>query len=73
MLSCKVPPRWVTSVGATRFVGQKVGGEEMAVDQFGSGGGFSKQFAQDPHAACWARGSVVKIAFPRVANRANML
>ena len=35
---------WVTSVGATRFVGQKVGNEEMATDQFGSGGGFSKMF-----------------------------
>ena len=31
---------WVTSVGATRFVGQKAGNEEMATDQFGSGGGF---------------------------------
>ena len=37
---------WVTAVGATRFVGQKVGGEEMASDQFGSGGGFSTQFMQ---------------------------
>ena len=37
---------WVTSVGATRFVGQKVGNDEMASDQFGSGGGFSKQFDQ---------------------------
>lgn len=35
---------WVTAVGATRFVGQTVGAEEMATDQFGSGGGFSKQF-----------------------------
>jgi len=35
---------WVTSVGATRFVDNKVGGAEMATDQFGSGGGFSKQF-----------------------------
>jgi hypothetical protein len=42
---------WITAVGATRFVGQKVGGEEMATDQFGSGGGFSKQFAQAPNAA----------------------
>ena len=41
---------WVTSVGATRFAGQKVGGEEVASDQFGSGGGFSTQFAQSPHA-----------------------
>jgi hypothetical protein len=41
---------WVTAVGATRFSGQKVGGEEMASDQFGSGGGFSTQFAQSPHA-----------------------
>ena len=37
---------WVTSVGATRFVGQKAGNEEMATDQFGSGGGFSAQFDQ---------------------------
>jgi hypothetical protein len=36
--------RWVTSVGATRFVGQQVDGEEMASDQFGSGGGFSGLF-----------------------------
>ena len=35
---------WVTSVGATRFVGQKVGNEQMASDQFGSGGGFSTMF-----------------------------
>merc|ERR1711998_189864 len=35
---------WVTAVGATRFVGQKVGSEEMASDQFGSGGGFSTMF-----------------------------
>ena len=37
---------WVTSVGATRFVGHQVGNEEMASDQFGSGGGFSSQFNQ---------------------------
>ena len=41
---------WVTSVGATRFAGQKVGGEEIASDEFGSGGGFSTQFAQSPYA-----------------------
>jgi len=35
---------WVTSVGATRFVDQKVGQPEMATDQFGSGGGFSDMF-----------------------------
>jgi hypothetical protein len=35
---------WVTSVGATRFQGQQVGNEEMASDQFGSGGGFSTMF-----------------------------
>jgi len=35
---------WVTSVGATRFVDQKVGQPEMATDQFGSGGGFSQMF-----------------------------
>jgi subtilase family serine protease len=37
---------WVTSVGATRFVDQKVGNPEMATDQFGSGGGFSAMFDQ---------------------------
>ena len=37
---------WVTAVGATRFVGQAVGSEEMASDRFGSGGGFSQMFDQ---------------------------
>lgn len=37
---------YVTSVGATRFVGQQVGQAEMATDQFGSGGGFSEMFDQ---------------------------
>ena len=37
---------WVTAVGATRFIGQRVGGVEMATDQFGSGGGFSRMFDQ---------------------------
>ena len=33
---------WVTAVGATRFLdARKTTGEEMATDQFGSGGGFS--------------------------------
>merc|ERR1711907_413437 len=41
---------WVTAVGATRFVGQKAGNEEMATDQFGSGGGFSTMFGQSPDA-----------------------
>jgi hypothetical protein len=49
-LSWPASSPWVTSVGATRFVGQKGGNEEMATDQFGSGGGFSKQFAQSPNA-----------------------
>ena len=35
---------WVTAVGSTRFVDQKVGNEEMSTDQFGSGGGFSSRF-----------------------------
>lgn len=35
---------WVTSVGSTRFVNQTVGAEQMATDQFGSGGGFSMMF-----------------------------
>ena len=37
---------WVTAVGATRFIGQTVGGVEMASDLFGSGGGFSGMFDQ---------------------------
>jgi hypothetical protein len=35
---------WVTAVGSTRFVDQKVGNEEMSTDSFGSGGGFSSMF-----------------------------
>merc|ERR1712178_134086 len=35
---------WVTAVGSTRFIDQKVGNPEMASDQFGSGGGFSPMF-----------------------------
>ena len=42
---------WVTSVGATRFIGQKAGAEEMATDQFGSGGGFSWMFNYSTDAA----------------------
>jgi len=49
---------WVTAVGATRFVGQVVGGEEMATDQFGSGGGFSTTFNQT-HAQ-WQAAAVAK-------------
>lgn len=37
---------WVTAVGATRFSDHVIGHEEMASDQFGSGGGFSSQFNQ---------------------------
>jgi len=37
---------YVTAVGATRFQGQQVGNPEQAVDQFGSGGGFSKIFTE---------------------------
>ena len=43
---------WVTSVGGTRFVDYpKVGGEEMATNLFGSGGGFSRRYPQSPNAA----------------------
>jgi len=41
---------WVTAVGATRFIDQRVGNNEMATDQFGSGGGFSDDFAESPNA-----------------------
>mmetsp|Transcript_14196 Transcript_14196/g.18600 ORF Transcript_14196/g.18600 Transcript_14196/m.18600 type:complete len:421 (+) Transcript_14196:776-2038(+) len=37
---------WVTAVGATKFVDEKVGNAEMASSQFGSGGGFSTMFSQ---------------------------
>mmetsp|Transcript_47917 Transcript_47917/g.115192 ORF Transcript_47917/g.115192 Transcript_47917/m.115192 type:complete len:557 (+) Transcript_47917:23-1693(+) len=33
---------YVTAVGATRFINQQPGDGEQAVDQFGSGGGFSR-------------------------------
>jgi hypothetical protein len=49
---------WVTAVGATRFVGQEAGNEEMATDQFGSGGGFSKQFDQTN--AAWQADATAK-------------
>jgi len=49
---------WVTAVGATRFVDQVVGGEEMATDQFGSGGGFSSDFDQTD--APWQKDVVAK-------------
>eukprot|EP00316_Scyphosphaera_apsteinii_P011229 CAMPEP_0119307148 /NCGR_PEP_ID=MMETSP1333-20130426/7721_1 /TAXON_ID=418940 /ORGANISM="Scyphosphaera apsteinii, Strain RCC1455" /LENGTH=758 /DNA_ID=CAMNT_0007310623 /DNA_START=26 /DNA_END=2302 /DNA_ORIENTATION=+ len=49
---------WVTAVGATRFIGQVVGGGEMATDQFGSGGGFSKDFTQSD--APWQVAMVAK-------------
>lgn len=35
---------WVTAVGSTRFIDQRVGQPEQATDLFGSGGGFSSQF-----------------------------
>ena len=49
---------WVTAVDATRFVDQQPGQEEMAADQFRSGGGFSKMFDAFP-----ARKAVVKLRF----------
>merc|ERR1711871_181286 len=50
---------WVTAVGATRFVGERVGSEEMASDSFGSGGGFSTRFSQDPDAK-WQKRAVAE-------------
>ena len=35
---------WMTAVGATRFIDQRVGAEQRATDTFGSGGGFSWVF-----------------------------
>ena len=64
---------WVTSVGATRFIGQKAGAEEMATDQFGSG--FSWMFNYSTDAAYQtARGGSILLgdcqsppAFPTLA------
>ena len=50
---------WVTAVGATRFAGQRIGAEEIASDSFGSGGGFSTRFSQDPDAK-WQQRAVTK-------------
>ena len=50
---------WVTAVGATTFIGQHVGKDEMATDQFGSGGGFSRLFDELPNAT-WQSAAVAK-------------
>ena len=50
---------YVTAVGSTRFVNQKVGQPQMATDQFGSGGGFSTMFGQSPNAK-WQTEAVAK-------------
>jgi hypothetical protein len=50
---------WVTSVGGTRFQGEKEGSPEMATDQFGSGGGFSSFIKQSPDAT-WQSTTVAK-------------
>lgn len=50
---------WVTSVGGTRFRGEKEGNPEMATDQFGSGGGFSSLIKQSPDAK-WQSSTVAK-------------
>lgn len=76
---------WVTAVGATRFIGQQVGNSEMATDQFGSGGGFSKLFSQSP-SATWQSATVAKYlstvdpaslppagSFPALGDKLNIL
>ena len=50
---------WVTSVGGTRFQGEKEGNPEMATDQFGSGGGFCSFIKQSPDAQ-WQSAAVAK-------------
>jgi tripeptidyl-peptidase-1 len=47
---------WVTAVGATRFINQDPSQAEQASDQFGSGGGFSKDF--DRTNATWQEAHV---------------
>jgi len=44
--SFPAPSPHVLSVGATRFIGGVLNGPEMAVDEFGSGGGFSWSFGR---------------------------
>ena len=41
----------MTAVGATRFINHTIGQAEMASDQFGSGGGFSRDFPVSAHQA----------------------
>ena len=53
---------WVTAVGGTRFAAPTAGGEsatQVAVDQFGSGGGFSTMYKQRPDAT-WQAEAVAK-------------
>jgi len=59
---------WVTAVGATTFAGGKVGNEEVATHQFGSGGGFSDMFNRSEHAT-WQDAAVAKYfsSFPASA------
>lgn len=47
---------WVTAVGATTFAGAKVGAPEVATTQFGSGGGFSREW--DRTHATWQEAAV---------------
>lgn len=49
---------WVTAVGATTFVNGRPYEEEMVVDRFGSGGGFSHRFHQSD--APWQVDAVAK-------------
>lgn len=77
----KLYPSWpasspyVTAVGGTRFVDQNVDEAEMAVDQFGSGGGFSYDF--DRKKAQWQEHDVIGYLAnvthkpPRTAYRAD--
>jgi subtilase family serine protease len=63
---------WVTSVGGTRFVGQKIGNPEMVTNGFGTGGGFSFHFAQHSWQAAEAANYVKRgpqlPAFPPVGS-----
>jgi tripeptidyl-peptidase-1 len=53
---------WVTAVGGTRFASATAGGEsqkQAAVNQFGSGGGFSTMYKQAPDAS-WQSAAVAE-------------
>ena len=61
---------WVTAVGGTRFVDPNdTKSGQVAVDEFGSGGGFSTMYKQAPHAA-WQEAAVAR--YLRTVDKATL-